>query len=79
MKRAIKLMKENKATYESGMIAEYIKALGEQDLKNLRVLMDDVPDSMLLVVRRWPTGGSASGPLEICPSGSPEDRRWQPP
>ena len=37
------------------------------------------PDSMLLVVRRWPTGGSASGPLEICTSGSPEERRWQPP
>ena len=37
------------------------------------------PDSMLLAVRQWPTGGSASGPLEICPSGSPEDRRWQPP
>ena len=27
LKRAIKLMKENEATYESGMIAEYIKAL----------------------------------------------------
>ena len=27
LKRSIKLMKENKATYESGMIAEYIKAL----------------------------------------------------
>ena len=35
-------MKVNKATDESGMIAEYIKALGEQDLKNLRVLMNDV-------------------------------------
>ena len=35
-------MKENKATDESGMIAEYIKALGEQDLTNLRVLMNDV-------------------------------------
>ena len=42
LKRAIKLMKVNKATDESGMIAEYIKALGEQDLKNLRVLMNDV-------------------------------------
>ena len=40
--RAIKLMKVNKATDESGMLAEYIKALGEQDLKNLRVLMNDV-------------------------------------
>ena len=38
----IKLMKENKATDESGMIAEYIKAPGEQGLKNLRVLMNDV-------------------------------------
>ena len=42
LKRAIKLMKVNKATDESGMIAEYIKALGEQDLKNVRVLMNDV-------------------------------------
>ena len=42
--------------------------------RRIRVL----PDSKLLAVRRWPTGGSASGPLEICPSGSPEDRRWQP-
>ena len=42
LKRAIKLMKENKATYESGMIAEYIKALGEQDLKNLMVFIDYV-------------------------------------
>ena len=42
VKRAIKLMKVNKATDGSGMIAEYIKALGEQDLKNLRVLMNDV-------------------------------------
>ena len=29
LKRAIKFMKENKATDESGMIAEYIKAIGE--------------------------------------------------
>ena len=28
LKSAIKLMKENKATDESGMIAEYIKAIG---------------------------------------------------
>ena len=35
-------MKENKATDESGMISEYIKALGEQDLNNFRVLMNDV-------------------------------------
>ena len=33
LKRAVKLMRVNKATDESGMIAEYIKALGEQDLK----------------------------------------------
>ena len=44
-----------------------------------RVQIDGIPDSMLLAVRRWPTGDSASGPLEICQSGSPEDRRWQPP
>ena len=31
LKRAIKLLKENKATDESGMIAEYIKAMGDQD------------------------------------------------
>ena len=43
------------------------------------VVINNNPDSMLLAVRRWPTGGTASGPLEICPSGSPEDRRWQPP
>ena len=52
-------------------------------LPNIIMLVDfnfpNIPDSMLLAVRRWPTGGSASGPLEICPSGSPEDRRWQPP
>ena len=35
-------MKKNKATDESGMIAEYIKALGEQGLKNLRVFMNDM-------------------------------------
>ena len=33
---------ENKATNKSCMIAEYIKALGEQDLNNLRVLLNDV-------------------------------------
>ena len=42
LKRAIKSMKENKASDESGMMVEYIKALGEQDLKNLRVFMNDV-------------------------------------
>ena len=33
-------MKENKATYESGMIAEYIKALGDQDLNTLMRLLN---------------------------------------
>ena len=42
LKRAIKLMKVNKATDESGMITEYIKVLGEHDFKNLSVLMNDV-------------------------------------
>ena len=42
MKRTIKLMKENKATDESGMIAEHIKALGDQDLNNLMRLLNDV-------------------------------------
>ena len=31
LKRTIKLMKEDKATDESGMIAEYIKALVDQE------------------------------------------------
>ena len=45
-------MKENKATDESGMIAEYVKALGigicwgrfcnKEDLNNLRRLLNDV-------------------------------------
>ena len=42
LKRAIKLMKENKATYESGMIADYIKAQGDQDLNNLMRLLNNV-------------------------------------
>ena len=42
LKRAIKLLKENKATDESGMIAEYIKALAEQDSNNLRVFLNAV-------------------------------------
>ena len=29
----------NKATCESGMIAEYLKAIGDQDLNNLRMLL----------------------------------------
>ena len=32
LKSTIKLIKENKVTYESGMIAEYVKALGDQHL-----------------------------------------------
>ena len=35
-------MKVNKATDESGMIAEYIKDPGVHVLKNLRALMNDV-------------------------------------
>ena len=42
LKRTIKLMKENKATDESGMIAKYIKALGDQDLNNRMRLLNDV-------------------------------------
>ena len=34
--------------------------------------------STLIACFWWSTSGSASGLLEICPSGSPEDRRWQP-
>ena len=41
-KIAIKLMKENKATYESSMIAEYIKPLGDQDLIHLRRSLNEV-------------------------------------
>ena len=42
LKRTIKLMKENKATDKSGMIAEYVKSLGDQDLNNLMRLLNDV-------------------------------------
>ena len=42
LRRVIKMMKENKATDESGMIAEYLKALGEQDVHNLRMLLNEV-------------------------------------
>ena len=38
----IKMMKENKATDESGMIAEYLKAMGERDVHNLSMLLNDV-------------------------------------
>ena len=40
--RTIKLMKDNKATDESGMIAEYIKALRDQHLNNMMRLLNDV-------------------------------------
>ena len=36
------MMKENKATDESGMIAEYLKSLGERDVHNLRMLLNEV-------------------------------------
>ena len=42
LKRTIKLMNENKATDESGIIVEYVKALGDQDLNNLMRLLNDV-------------------------------------
>ena len=35
------MVKENKATDEIGMIAEYSKALGERDLHNLRMLFNE--------------------------------------
>ena len=38
-KRTIKLMKENKATDERGMITEYIKALRDQNLNNVMRLL----------------------------------------
>ena len=36
------MMKENKETDESGMIAEYLKALGEQEVHKLRMLLNEV-------------------------------------
>ena len=42
LKRTIKLMKENKKTDESGMVAECVKALGDQDLNNLMRLLNGV-------------------------------------
>ena len=42
LKRAIKLLNENKATDKSGMIAEYITALEERDSNNLRMFLNDV-------------------------------------
>ena len=35
-------MNENKSTDRSGMIAEYIKALGDKDLNNLRGMLNYV-------------------------------------
>ena len=42
LQRTIKLLKGNKATDESCMIGEYVKALGDQDLNNLMRLLNDV-------------------------------------
>ena len=42
LRREIKKMKENKATDEIGMIAEYLKVLGERDVHNLRMLLNEV-------------------------------------
>ena len=39
LKRVINMLKENKATYESGMIVEYIQALEERDSNNMRILL----------------------------------------
>ena len=39
--RAIHLLKESKAINQSGMIAEYIKAVGERDSNNLRMLLNE--------------------------------------
>ena len=36
------MMKDDKATDESGMIAEYVKALGERDVHTLRMLWNEV-------------------------------------
>ena len=38
--RAINMMKENKATHESGMRTEYLKSLGEPDVQTLRLLLN---------------------------------------
>ena len=35
-------MKENKSTDDSGIIAECLKALGERDVQNLRMLLNEV-------------------------------------
>ena len=42
LRRTIKMMKENKATDKSGMIAEYLTALAERDVHNLRMLLNEV-------------------------------------
>ena len=39
---AIKDMKEKKVTSESGLIAEYLKALNHVSIEELRVLLNDV-------------------------------------
>ena len=40
MRFTLKGMKENKATDESGVIAEYLKSLEIEDVKKLRILMN---------------------------------------
>ena len=42
LRRSIKVIKENKTTDESGMIADYLKALGERDVHNLRMLLNEM-------------------------------------
>ena len=42
LRRAIKMMNENQATDECGLIAEYLKSLVERDVHNLRMLLNEV-------------------------------------
>ena len=42
MSITIKKMKENKAAYESGVILEYLNALEEEEVENLRGLMNGI-------------------------------------
>ena len=53
--RTIKLMKENKAADEGGMIAEYIKALEDQDLNNLMSVMRLMNDVLMggCIPKEW--------------------------
>ena len=44
LENAIKDMKEKKATDESGLIAEYLKALKDGSKEELRMLLNDVID-----------------------------------